>query len=606
MLKKMANFFKYFAVLMLVLLLIPSNEVKAAEELGIFEIRGFFERVDRDKILQRVNEIRREAYEEGLANRYVPLKWSEGLEEVARLRCGELAIVNDHSRPNGNEEPFMETRSGVFHASENLAWNMNGAIYAIEQFYEEKADYVKEVKAGRNSQNSNLIIGHYESMINPDYKSMSMAAFLADGLDTYQISQQFSPDLDKKTISVEDYPDSVFFEAPLSFASKPVIKGPLNVKEGEEFDLDVEVTMQRHELIFSNDPKTIKVNMHSGFEVFDLPEGISIKDEVLFAEKAGNYKIEVEILKKKFFVDVKVLPADGKQEPKNNKVQRISGARREDVAAAVALKYFKDADAVLLVNNMTFGDAISASNLSQGKMPILYSAKNSIPKASLDAIDKIGPREIIMVGGPNSLSENIEKELRSKYGKVTRISGSDRYDVNNKTITAEKGPLYLVKGDIFTDALLAAPLAGANKGNVVLTRSNIVPDVLYKRIFEKGLGSSWTIVGGPNSISKKLMDSLKALPGGPGISRLSGADRYELSAQLGDKIPGKTAILVSGEVFSDAMVAAPLAQKLGAPIFLTASRNINPKVLDEMKDRDQVFILGGTNSVSTEVEGKIK
>lgn len=61
-------------------------------------------------VLDRINQIRREAYEEGVQDPrdpskkltmadYVPLKWSSDLEYIARIRSAEASVRRDHIRP---------------------------------------------------------------------------------------------------------------------------------------------------------------------------------------------------------------------------------------------------------------------------------------------------------------------------------------------------------------------------------------------------------------------------------------------------------------------------------------------------------------------------
>ena len=63
--------------------------------------------------------------------------------------------------------------TGNFSLSENLAWNYDGFMKAIQQWYEEKANYVKS----RSGASVSGQTGHYESLINPKLTYMGLAAF---------------------------------------------------------------------------------------------------------------------------------------------------------------------------------------------------------------------------------------------------------------------------------------------------------------------------------------------------------------------------------------------------------------------------------------------
>ena len=147
-----------------------------------------------DKILSRLNAIRLEACKEGVRNPatgnpltladYVPLYWSSDLEAIARLRAAEATVNQDHTRPNGRSCFTAVTSNGEQSWSENLAWNYNGMMQGIEQWYGEKNDWV--------NQTANAVTGHYKSMINPGYRAVGLGAFRLSSGGWYAVAQEFS------------------------------------------------------------------------------------------------------------------------------------------------------------------------------------------------------------------------------------------------------------------------------------------------------------------------------------------------------------------------------------------------------------------------------
>lgn len=148
-------------------------------------VHGKFSYLSKDDILKRVNEIRKEACEEHVPNPenpsaklsssdYVPIKWSKDLETTAQTRAAEGCVVMDHQRPNGTTcfTAFPQNMRAWYWA-ENLAWNGGADILqGIDQWYEEKSDWVK--------QNSSAVTGHYTNMINPDINYIGIGAFDAE------------------------------------------------------------------------------------------------------------------------------------------------------------------------------------------------------------------------------------------------------------------------------------------------------------------------------------------------------------------------------------------------------------------------------------------
>jgi len=92
--------------------------------------------------------------------------------------------------------------------------------------------------------------------------------------------------------------------------------------------------------------------------------------------------------------------------------------------------------------------------------------------------------------------------------------------------------------------------------------------------------------------------------------RLSGIDRYQTAiavSQDGFK-SSDTVILAYGEDFPDALCASPLARKNKAPILLTPSASLDPRVENEIQrlGAKKIIIVGGAGVVSQAIENKLK
>ena len=135
-------------------------------------IEGNFLTPDKQAILDRINAIRKEAVTEGIVSSYVPIKWSTALEKTAFSRAAEASVTMNRKRLS-NKDIWSAWPSGNFSLAENLAWNYDGFMTAIDQWYEEKADYVKSLSGASISGQT----GHYESLINPELTYMGLAAF---------------------------------------------------------------------------------------------------------------------------------------------------------------------------------------------------------------------------------------------------------------------------------------------------------------------------------------------------------------------------------------------------------------------------------------------
>ncbi len=103
----------------------------------------------------------------------------------------------------------------------------------------------------------------------------------------------------------------------------------------------------------------------------------------------------------------------------------------------------------------------------------------------------------------------------------------------------------------------------------------------------------------------------------PGVERIAGADRYKVSVGLSQEsfpLSSDAVFIASGAVFSDALAGVPLADSYNAPILLVGKDHLPAVVAAEIKRLYKphwkygydVVILGGTNTISPEVEAQIK
>ena len=160
--------------------IIRTDVAEAAEGCTIVGIRGKYI-TNAKKVISRINAIRYEACVEGVINPdsgkpltsgdYVPVKWSTELERIARIRAAEAIIKASHERPDGQNCFNVKSEYEFKSVSENLAWNYSkDVLYGIEQWYEEKSDWVNR---------TNGVTGHYTSIIDPTNTYFGMGVFMS-------------------------------------------------------------------------------------------------------------------------------------------------------------------------------------------------------------------------------------------------------------------------------------------------------------------------------------------------------------------------------------------------------------------------------------------
>ena len=286
--------------------------------------------------------------------------------------------------------------------------------------------------------------------------------------------------------------------------------------------------------------------------------------------------------------------------------QRFQGENRAKTAVNVQRHYFANTNKVILVNDNAYPDAISATNVSMGKYPLLYTGKNSLSVETKSALDKMFLDEIYLMGGVNTISKNVENKLKKNFphAKITRIMGNNRYDTSAESAKARANTTNLIfaAGTNYADALYATSLAAHQNAPILLVSNEGLSQSTRKFIQSIGNIDTVTIVGGEISVNQSVKNQIENLTK-KRVTRLAGVDRYESSVEVAKRVNANPAevITTSGEVFADALVSSTVAQKIKAPILLVKKDVIPLKVREYMKDTNSIYKLttiGGYNTVT--------
>lgn len=298
-----------------------------------------------------------------------------------------------------------------------------------------------------------------------------------------------------------------------------------------------------------------------------------------------------------------------KKKKKSEKIQRLSGDNRYETSVEVSEKNFKSADTVVLASGQNIADALVASSYADiEEAPILLANKNSISDEVLDEIERLKADKVVIVGGQSSISSSVESRLKKEDIKVTRISGSDRFDTSDKLsqevsrLSKKSSQAILVNGYKNIDALSVSSLATKEELPILLNGRNALNMSVKNRLKQMNVNKVY-IIGGNNSISSDVEKELKRMQ--ISVVRLSGTDRYETSANIA-KYAYKDfdeAIIASGENPVDALAASTLTGKKEAPILLTNRNKIPKSIKKIIEDMDigKITIVGGESSITDNV-----
>ncbi|MFB9376181.1 cell wall-binding repeat-containing protein [Kineococcus gynurae] len=176
--------------------------------------------------------------------------------------------------------------------------------------------------------------------------------------------------------------------------------------------------------------------------------------------------------------------------------------------------------------------------------------------------------------------------------------------INTDYFTSGASNVIVVNGDNPVDALAASFLAGTTIPILYVKRDS-VPEETAAALEDLNPSTVW-VVGGTNAISDAVYDEVG------GDERVQGSDRYETALEVAQtKLNGatpNTVYLVTGTDLADALAIAPVAARSGIPVLLTKPNELPDSVVDALSTwgtGTRVFIIGGENAVSADIESDI-
>ncbi len=364
---------------------------------------------------------------------------------------------------------------------------------------------------------------------------------------------------------------------------KDTVAVPTVFYELSEKSKDAEVIEFKQAKLFPGD---------KGFKPFDNEARIKLKS------KDGSY----EAIYKVIFTRETDPLKDG----------RVFGPDRIETSIQMSKNFFLQADTVVLASasNEAYVDALAAAPLADLEYaPILLNPVGSLNAKVKAEIERLGAKNVIVVGGENSLSPAVVSGL-SGY-TVKRVAGDNRF-LTSVAIAKEvfeisdsNRKVVIVDGTNYPDALASSVFANPQGMPILLTSPGALnPDV--KNYLTEIKNEIVTIVGGPNSVSEKVVEELEAIPSMDKVDRIKGDDRYKTAIEVAKKTytSPKAILFADANGFADALVAGAVTNKIGAPIILTNKNTVNNDVktyVTANKTAVQI-IVGGPNSITDAVQ----
>jgi glucose/arabinose dehydrogenase/putative cell wall-binding protein len=292
-------------------------------------------------------------------------------------------------------------------------------------------------------------------------------------------------------------------------------------------------------------------------------------------------------------------------------VVRYSGPDRFATAAAVsAARFTAPSPVVHIASGSTFADALAAGPVAgTAGGPVLLVPRDSIPASVDQELRRLRPSRLVVAGGPAAVSGLVEAQLHQYTpGSVDRIAGADRFSTAAALSASGFGPgsamAFVTTGAGFADAL-AASAAGVNRGPVLLTTRDALPDVTASELRRLRPGSI-AVVGGPAAVGDAVLAQLRPLSASGRVDRLAGPDRFATAAAVSavfSQSQTDEVFVATGRDFPDALSAGAAAGRALAPLLLAEPNCMPAPTRRETVriDPSRLVLLGGTAALGDQV-----
>lgn len=287
----------------------------------------------------------------------------------------------------------------------------------------------------------------------------------------------------------------------------------------------------------------------------------------------------------------------------------LAGVNRYDTAVRVSSDGWKESETAFLVNGKAIADALTATPLARLKSaPILLTEKDKLNDLTGKEIDRLKAKNIIIIGGKDSISKDLEDKIVASGKKVERISGNDRKDTSKKiaeeVLKIKKvDTISLVNGyKGLADAISFSPVAGERTIPIILTDNKglySIPDELK----DSSKVTKSYIIGGVESVPRSVASTLVS------PERVSGINRSDTNAQIIEKFyPSDKLDYVfvskngqkNPDELIDGLAVGAYAAKVSSPIVLANGRlsEKQVKALETKKIANITQVGQGPNSMA--------
>ena len=313
-------------------------------------------------------------------------------------------------------------------------------------------------------------------------------------------------------------------------------------------------------------------------------------------------------------------------------VRGFSGATMFETAVAEAKAAYPSSDTAILAGpGDSWVDALAGAGLAGAlDCPILFTERTSLHAATKAALERMGVKSVVVLGGTAAVSDAVVEELKGMGVSLkARLGGSDCYDTQMKIYNYgldnnlwASSMVIVATGGHYGDALSVSPVAFAKKAPIFLIDSatkdlSEAQRQSLAQAAKNGYGATVVIAGGTEAVSAAAAgtaDFVSSLAGGSGEStRLGGATQYETSSAIASWAVNNAGFswdntaFTTGDAPYDALAGSVLQGKAKSVMLLVSPANANAVSVaaNGKASVSSLRIFGGKSAVEPSVRMRV-
>lgn len=193
-------------------------------------------------------------------------------------------------------------------------------------------------------------------------------------------------------------------------------------------------------------------------------------------------------------------------------VTRIAGADRFATAAALSAASYGSADTVFVATGTSFPDALAGGPLGAVTGGPILLVGAVVPTATRQEILRLGPDEIVILGGSGVVSDAVAADLAT-MAPVRRVAGADRYTTAiaaaQEAFPGGPSTVFIATGLDYPDALSGGPAAVVSSAPIILVQAGAVPSSV-RTYLNAVKPTRIVILGGPAAVTDAVAIELQA------------------------------------------------------------------------------------------------